>query len=197
MNHLFIDTSNKYLTVVVTKDYEILSSISYEAWQRQSEFLIPEIKNCLNKANLTLKDIDHICVGNGPGSYTGVRIALTVAKVLGTISPIKVSVVSSLAIMGTKELNYIAIMDARSKRSYIGVYQKGVNIIKDQILPNEEVLKLIDKYKKDNFLIIGEGKHLNVEAVAPDIIKGLMSYGYNKEVEDILSLKPIYLRDAL
>ena len=197
MNHLFIDTSNRYLTVVVASDYHILASISYEAWQRQSEFLIPEIKNMLDNAHLSLKDINHICVGNGPGSYTGVRIALTVAKVLGVITPIKVNTISSLAILGRKDMNYISIIDARSKRSYVGIYQKGINILQDQILPNEEAIRLIDKYQKEGFVVVGDGKHLNIDTLPPDIISGLMSYGYKDEEEDILALKPIYLRDAL
>lgn len=196
MNHLLIDTSNQYLTVVVCKDHDILASTSYQAWQRQSEYLIPEIEKMLKKANLTLKDIQHISCGIGPGSYTGVRISLTITKVLGTLCHMKVSTLSSLAIMGRKDESYVAIMDARSKRSYIGIYDKGNVLLEDQILPNEQVLELIKKYQPMGFKIISDGNHLPLETIKPNYIEGLCSYGLDAKESDPISLKPIYLRDA-
>ena len=82
--NLLIDTSDKYLTVGVSSNDEIVYSTSFEAWQRQSEFLVVEIKKALASINIELKDIDTIVCGLGPGSYTGVRIALTFAKVLAS-----------------------------------------------------------------------------------------------------------------
>ena len=195
MNHLFFDTSNEFLNVVVLKDQEILASSTYKAWQRQSEFLIPEIKKVLEKAGKTMKDIQHVCCGIGPGSYTGVRIALTVAKVFGTVCSMKVSTVSSLAIMGRKDSSYVAVMDARSNRSYITIYQNGETILKDQILPNDRVLQIVEQYEAKDFEIRGDGKYLNIDTLPADYVGGLATYGWKEPEKNVLTLKPVYLRD--
>ena len=81
MNSLILDSSDKYLEVSVAVDNKIVIRTAYECWQKQSENMIPEIDKALKEANIKPKEINEILVTVGPGSYTGVRIALTVAKV--------------------------------------------------------------------------------------------------------------------
>ena len=82
MLNLLLDSSDKNLAVGFAKDEEILGSIVYEAWQKQSEFMVDEIDKLMSKLAIKKEDIDGVVVSKGPGSYTGVRIALTIAKTI-------------------------------------------------------------------------------------------------------------------
>ena len=89
MKVLILDSSNTDLSVGVSIDNKIIYKMSYEAWQRQSEFMIPEIEIAVKETGIELKDFDEILCGKGPGSYTGIRIALTIAKTISVMSGAK------------------------------------------------------------------------------------------------------------
>ncbi len=199
MNYkLLIDTSDQFLSVGIVLDEKIIYQNSYQAWQRQSELLIPEIIKALKSTKLELKDIKEIYLGKGPGSYTGVRIAMTVAKTLGTVTDIKIKAISSLAILGKADESFISVINARSKRSYVGVYEKGKCLMNDCILTNDEVVKLINEYRKKGFKLYGDSAYLNLESDGVNIIDGLLSFSKIAEYEEnILALKPVYLKDAI
>ena len=77
---VLLDSSNTNLSVGIAKDNILLDYISYEAWQRQSEYMIVELNKLLEKHNIKKEDITDVMVAKGPGSYTGVRMAMTSAK---------------------------------------------------------------------------------------------------------------------
>ena len=79
---ILLDSSNTSLTVGLANENGVLDSTSYEAWQSQSEHMIPELDTLLNKHNVSYKDISDVVISIGPGSYTGVRIAITIAKTI-------------------------------------------------------------------------------------------------------------------
>ena len=82
MVYAVLDSSATYLSVGLVDDHHVIDYVSYPAWQCQSEKMIPDLKSLLEKNNLSPKDINGVIVGIGPGSYTGIRIALTTAKIL-------------------------------------------------------------------------------------------------------------------
>lgn len=199
MNYkLLIDTSDQFLSVGIVKDEQIIYQKSFQAWQRQSELLIPEIINALKNVNLELRDIKEINLGKGPGSYTGVRIAMTVAKTLATVTEIKIKAISSLAILGKANENFISVINARSKRSYVGLYEQGKSLMKDCILTNDETIDLINKYRQKGFKLYGDSSYLNLASDGVNIIDGLFSFSKITDYEEnVLALKPIYLKDAI
>ena len=97
MYTVLLDSSNTNLSVGLAKDNLLLESISYEAWQRQSEYMIPELNKLLEKYNVNRNEIDAVMVAKGPGSYTGVRIAITIAKTMAVALGVKLYPVSSLS----------------------------------------------------------------------------------------------------
>ena len=82
MYQLLLDSSNKYLSVGLSKDGKVVDKIFYEAWQRQSEMMVTEVDNILKRNNIDKSELDGVVVGVGPGSYTGVRIGVTIAKTI-------------------------------------------------------------------------------------------------------------------
>lgn len=194
MLSLLLDSSNTNLSVGVCKNDQIVYSHMFSCWQRQSELMIPEIAKALKELNLELLDFDEVVCGKGPGSYTGVRISLTIAKIICEFSKAKLILVSSLRIMGTKEEKFIALINARSSRSYIGIYDKENVILEDTIKTNEEVLQLIEKYK--DYKIKGDCAYLGIESELPNEIEGLKSFkSIVSPCQDVLAVKPVYLKD--
>ena len=194
MNTLLLDSSNIDLCVGIAIDNELKYSCSYPCWQRQSEMMIPELEKGLKVLNLSLKDFDEVVCGIGPGSYTGVRIALTIAKTICTLLPIKLKVISSLRMMGDRESKYISLINARSSRSYIGVYDKENVVLNDTIMTNDEVKEYVEN--NPDFEVVGDCSYIEISAKNPNILNGLLSLkDIIDPVEDVLSVKPIYLKD--
>lgn len=191
---LLLDTSSTNLTVALAENANIIYEQQYSAWQKQSELLTFEIEKALSETNYKPTNLSAIVVSIGPGSYTGVRIAVSVAKVLGYALKIDVYKVSSLAAMRAKGKTSICVLDARSGRSYVGVYGGNNVFLGDTILPNEEVLLLQSKYK--NAVYTGETHHLRIESVsfnrAVNLLEAKMPAN---KVVDIRSLKPVYLKE--
>ena len=194
MKVLILDSSNTDLSVGVSVDNQIIYKVSYEAWQRQSEYMIPEIEKAVKETGIELKDFDEILCGKGPGSYTGIRIALTIAKTIAVMSNAKLKLISSLRMFGTREKKFIALINARSARSYIGVYDRDEIVLEDTILTNEEVKKYIEDHP--DFELIGDLKYLGLEGKEPMIIEGMLSFSNLVEIEENpMSSKPVYLKD--
>ena len=85
MLKLFLDTSNKYLYIAVLEDNQLLFEHVQPGNNNHSETLVQVLENILKENKIDLELIEEIYVGRGPGSYTGVRVACTVAKVLAYI----------------------------------------------------------------------------------------------------------------
>ncbi len=196
MYQLLLDSSNKYLTVALAKDGVLFDSIFYEAWQRQSEVMVSEIDNILKRNNLTKEHLSGVVVGVGPGSYTGVRIAITIAKIMAYALKIKLYKVSSLSLLKVGKSPTICLFNARSGRCYFAVYEGEKVIVEDTIINNDELLKYIIEHPDyklagDTYLINKDSETLNIPANLALAIKE------DNLVNDIFSLNPVYLKDLL
>lgn len=194
MATLLLDSSNTSLTVGFAKDGGLLGFTSYEAWQVQSEHMIPEMDKLMNNLNLTRKDIDGIVVSIGPGSYTGVRIALTIAKVASLTLKVPVYPVSSLRVLKDNEKPSICLINARSDRSYFGVYKGNETIEDDKILTNAEVKQYISEHP--DYSICGDARYLGFGNIDTNIAFQMVTLlSVLKPVDNSMSLKPVYMKD--
>ena len=194
MISLILDSANKELGVALAQDGTLLDEIRYEARQRQSELMIPEIENIFKKNHVNPKDVGEILVTVGPGSYTGVRIALTIAKVYGYALNIPVYAFSSLEVLADLNKPSICLINARSNRSYFAVYEKGNAIVNDQVLTNDEVIKYVNEHK--DYVICGETSYLDLVSENSDVLKNMLALKNDSyKVENILKLKAVYLKD--
>ena len=195
MLSLLLDSANKELLVALYKDDKKIDEIRYEAWQRQSELMIPELNKILKRNEIDPKTIDEIVVTQGPGSYTGVRIALTIAKIYALSLNIPCYAISSLGVLKDENKTSICLINARSNRSYFGVYEANGNVlIEDKVLPNKEVLDYVEEHK--DFAICGDVTYLGLENQESDIAKNMMSLkNESNKVQNILTLKAVYLKD--
>lgn len=194
MAALLLDSSDKTLTVGLSLDGKLLDSITYEAWQRQSEYLIPEIDKMLKNHMISRTDLTEVAVSKGPGSYTGVRIALTVAKTVSFALGIPLYLVSSLEVLAQEGKPSVCLMNARGKRSYFGVYNAGEENVKDCIKTNEEVLAYLKAHP--DFIPCGDIAYLGLSSEAPNIAYNLMRHiDEAHRCPEPLGARPIYLKD--
>ena len=194
MYTILLDSSNTSLTVGLAKDNVLLEETSYEAWQSQSEHMIPELDNLLNKYHVTNNEIEDLMVAIGPGSYTGVRIAITIAKTIATALNVKVYVVSSLRCQKDGRNPSICVINARSGRSYFGVYDNEKIIVDDTIFTNDKVLDYVKEHP--DYVLCGDAKYLGLEGKRNSLSEQMLSLKkYLKPVDDPLGIKPVYMKD--
>ena len=191
---ILLDSSNTSLTVGLAKNDVLLESISYEAWQSQSEHMVPELDKLLTKYEVKNEEIDSAIVAIGPGSYTGVRIAITIAKTIAAALGVKIYGISSLRCQKDRKNPSICVINARSGRSYFGVFEDEKVIVDDCILTNDKVLEYINEHP--DFVVCGNAKYLGVEGKEPDIARELLELKkVCKPEEEPLGLKPVYMKD--
>ena len=191
---ILLDSSNTSLTVGLAKNNEMLESVSYEAWQSQSEHMIPELNKLLDKYNVIRDEIKEVVVAIGPGSYTGVRIALTIAKVASLATGAPIYPVSSLRVLKDNDKPSICLINARSNRSYFGVYQGNEILVSDTIKTNDEVKEYIANHP--DYSICGDARYLGYENNDTNICKQMVSLlNVLEKAENDLSVKPVYLKD--
>ena len=194
MYTVLLDSSNINLSVGLAKDNVLLKEISYEAWQQQSEYMIVELNKLLEEFDVNYKDIDSIMVAIGPGSYTGVRIAITIAKTMALACNAKVYPVSSLRIEKDYQNPSICVINARSGRSYVGLYEGSKIIKEDSIWKNDEVIKFVDE--NPMYSLCGNAKYLGLEGKEISVIKQMLSLKDDIEpIDNYLALKPVYMSD--
>jgi tRNA threonylcarbamoyladenosine biosynthesis protein TsaB len=120
---LALDTSTEYCSVALWIDGQV-DSRDVRAGQRHSEMLLPMIDELLERAALRLRDLDGIAYGEGPGSFTGLRIACGVVQGLafGSALPV-VGIGTLLAIAaGTNADKVVCCVDARMNEVYHAAY---------------------------------------------------------------------------
>ena len=191
---LILDTSCKYMVVGIASKEKIIYSTQIECFQRQSEIAMDEVYKALKLTKTDPKKIDKVIVTIGPGSYTGIRIALTIAKVYCSSLNIPLVGVSTLRAMCGNKGRKIALMDARSNRAYIGIYDGGEKVIEDAVLPIDEIKTLLENYK--GYKLVGDTHLLGIESNEINFVENLYEIGKSEEgVVDCGNVNPVYLKD--
>lgn len=195
MRILLIDTSTSNLTVSIIENNNILYNYKEKIITDMSSKIMPIIDNGLKQFNLNISDIDKIFVVNGPGSFTGIRVGVTVAKTIAWALKKDIVPISSLELMATTDTdkNYIVPMiDARRGNVFTGIYDKDLNCIKEDKLINlEEFIKELDntyEYVSYDNINIDNLKEPNI-----NILKVINKH-INDEGANAHNLNPNYLK---
>lgn len=152
MRTLYIDTSSSYLYTGIVDNNILLIDIKEELSQKLSQYALPKIASMFECIGLTPKDIDKIIVVNGPGSFTGIRVGLTIAKVYAWSLQIPITTITSLeamALSSSSKKIKVPIIDARRDYSYVAIFDSDREILKPQYISNndlKEILATLDNY---------------------------------------------------
>src|SRR5574337_530819 len=131
MKLLAFDTSSQALSVALCDDDRLLGKIDLNIKKNHSLTLMPAIDFLMKNAGVKPQELDRIAVAMGPGSYTGLRIAVTTAKTLASTLNIDLVGVSSLAAIAANATvtgKIVPIIDARRQNVYACIYENGTSI---------------------------------------------------------------------
>ncbi|ERT42495.1 tRNA (adenosine(37)-N6)-threonylcarbamoyltransferase complex dimerization subunit type 1 TsaB [Fusobacterium nucleatum] len=202
---LGIDTSTKICTCsIFDSENGVIAETSLSVKKNHSNIVMPIIDNLFKISDLTINDIDKIAVAIGPGSFTGVRIALGIAKGLAMALNKPLIAINELdileAIASGNENEIIPLIDARKER----VYYKYQNKYVDNYLIN--LISNFDKNKK--YIFVGDGA-INYKNILKDNLGEnaiilpmynsfprasiLCELAINKEEANIYTLEPEYI----
>lgn len=190
---LVLDTSFNYLTVGCFNDNKkLIAGSSFIANKIQSEKIMPTIDDLFKQAKLNKKDLTKVVLTIGPGSYTGLRIALTIAKVLAVNTSIKIGTVNTMELMLANVTDGYAIMDARANRAYIG-YKENNEFKYCKI----ETLDNIRNIIKESDYLVGQGSLIDRGTKYPDYLLnfGLMLDKVSWQ-DNPYQLAPLYYKDS-
>ena len=194
---LFLDTHDELITIAVkTKDDLFIKTKISE--YSHSIFTMPMIEEIFNENNLNIKDLNKIIVVNGPGSFTGIRIGLTIAKVYAWGLNIPITTIYSLeamAISSNKNTYHVPMINARRGYVFSAIYDENYNeVLKPQHIPLTE---LQDKLKDiDNYEIISNDEFdeiENINSYSHDFLK-IVEYFKDKECVNPHAVNPEYLK---
>lgn len=189
---LILDTSSKNLVVGIASD-RVLKKTQYYAWQRQSEMTVQEIDKMVKELEISFNEINEIILTIGPGSYTGVRIALTIGKTLSLAKNIPIIQMTSLNALAGSKGRKMSVIDARSKRCYVGLYIDGIKVQNDTIMQNDEILKYASE---NNFELVGEVGVLGLEEKEIDLVNNMFEVSkLLTQTTNVHEVKPLYLKD--
>lgn len=174
MNYLFLDTASSRVIISFIRNNEIIFNVNLQNDNNLSNKLMVLIDENFKKNNLKPADINKIFVVNGPGSFTGIRCGVTVAKTLAFLLNIEIASISELETMASGYDEVVCpIIDARRGYVFAGIYDGIKNIAPDRYIsydeitkgfkgknvsydyenayePKVDILKLINKYKDES-----------------------------------------------
>lgn len=154
MKVLAFDTSSKALSLAILEDKQVLAEMTINIKKNHSITLMPAIDFLMGSLDWTPKDLNRIVVAEGPGSYTGLRIAVATAKTLAHTLNIELVGMSSLLALvpSQKEGLLVPLMDARRNNVYAGFYENAKPVMLEAHLSFAEVLEQVKDAEQVTFV---------------------------------------------
>ena len=212
---LAFESSAKAASAALVKDGKLISQYSQCSGLTHSRTLLPMGEDMLKNAEMKLSDVDLIAVAHGPGSFTGIRIGVSMVKGLAWAAEkpcVGVSTLEALAWHGVACGAYVCpVMDARRNQVYNAIFKiengRPVRITEDRPIALSELAEEIRAIGAPMFLV-GDGAELTEKylseqglacTVAPENLRWQSAWGVamaamDKEAGDADSLLPVYLR---
>ncbi len=211
MNLLAIDTSTERATVAISVNGEMFSE-EQDGMREHAKLLLPMVERLLALAKVSCSKLDAIVFGCGPGSFTGLRVACSVAKGLAYAHDLPLYPVSSLAAIAYQTTrsgsDVLAMIDARMHQVYWGYFTAGtydvveyVTSAPDVVLPSASPIILagvgFESYASQLPKAV-QSQIIQQITIFPDAkaMIGLVQSGQIKPVSAVDAL-PVYVRDQV
>jgi len=176
MKILAVESSGSSLSIAISENSNIVTEYFYNAGKIHSDVLVPLTEKIIKDAKWGLKDIDKFAVSCGPGSFTGIRVAMSVIKTLAQTLNKPIVSVDTLEILQSqlniKNIKIVPAIDALRNEVYVKEKDKIV------ILPIETFVKKLKKYKH-KVIIIGNAATVYKKILSKELGKTSVSLQQN------------------
>ena len=195
MISLFLNTSSSRFSVAIAKDNKVFDSLYVDYDKDLSKDALYEVKKILEKNALNPTDVDEVICVRGPGSFTGLRIGVTIAKTFAYFLEKELYSVSTLEVMASSVTGdvIVPIIDARRGFCYSAIYDKNYNVLMDECYI--KITDLLEKVKSytGNIVFVSLDK-FDFETVefVPDMDK-FFTLDFKRK-EDSMTFVPNYLK---
>lgn len=198
---LFLDTSSEKIKVSLLNEDNLIYDKEITTNNDHSSYLVPSIDEAFKSNNIDFKDLDRIIVGIGPGSFTGTRISITVAKVYANSFEIPTFGISSLEMMIYDSVGYdyyVPIIEDKNDKLYFSIFDKDKKRVLDDSYSTKDTLyDTLSKYEGKILIISHKGidyeKYDSVKEVINAVKINQNILINNKEINPHL-LKPNYIK---
>ncbi|MDP8051387.1 tRNA (adenosine(37)-N6)-threonylcarbamoyltransferase complex dimerization subunit type 1 TsaB [Pasteurella atlantica] len=218
---LVIDTATESCSVALLHK-EKITTFNELSPRSHTQRILPMVDELLNNANIQLSKVDALAFGRGPGSFTGVRVGVSVAQGLAfgvNLPVIPISNLTTMAQQAYQQLNVenvICLIDARMNEVYFSQLTKTENgwkeVIQEQVCTPEKAIEQIQQSKIQNCVVVGTGwnaysqfKESNLEVTETDITLPQAEFMLplaqielaKGNTQRALDIEPIYLRNEV
>ena len=194
MKTLVIDTCTNRIIVALADNSTIFSFCNEIIENQMSNVIMEHVEKCFKEAGLDTHEIDRILVAVGPGSYTGIRIGVTIAKTYAWALKKEIIPISSLEIMASGyegEKLLVPYIDARRNACFGAIYDSKLNpVLKDKYILLDDLKK---ELKDKEYIFISDDELVKSEKPKIDILKVINKHLNDKGVNPH-SLNPVYLK---
>ena len=192
MKLLALDTTSAVATAAVFLDGVCLLELEADSTKKHAETVLPLIDSLLEKANVSIREIDCFAVDIGPGSFTGVRIGVSLVNAMAFALKKPVVPVDSLLALyeatGESKLPVACILDARNGNAYAALYRSGEALVPPSAVEVEPFLASLPQ----GAVIIGDSR----EPKSFPRAKAVGEAALKRLDQALSSVEPLYLRTA-
>lgn len=182
MYKLYIDTHSSNIIYVLYDGEEVKSKHISESSKRHGDVAMPALVSFLNNLNVKVSDLEEIIVNIGPGSFTGIRIGVTIGKMLAYTLNIPIKTISSLEEISLNYDGYVLITSKDTKGYYCALFKDKKLEQEYFYLSNNDYLE----YIKDKSFNIIEDTNVNYSLLGKHIPNIKQSLVHN--------VKPLYVK---
>lgn len=196
MISLLIDTCTKNVCIALFKDKTLMDKVVYSNQIDLSSNFMVLVNNIFSKNSVKIEDVDKFFVAVGPGSFTGIRIGVTCAKVMAWSLKKDVIPFSSLELLATVDSNndyIVPLIDARRGYVFTGIYDNHLNcIMNDAYIKLDDLLEKIENDKSTTYVSLD---NFDLETILPEYnVNKIIEKHFNDAPINPHSLNPNYLK---
>ncbi|MGL4662638.1 MAG: tRNA (adenosine(37)-N6)-threonylcarbamoyltransferase complex dimerization subunit type 1 TsaB [Culicoidibacterales bacterium] len=171
---LFIDTATDFLFFAIVENDTVIDSVILSSEKKHSDLALYKIQEHLNKQRITIDQIERICIGAGPGSYSGIRIARTIANMVKLVRGVQCYQFSTLEFLHKLTQNEKISLHAGKNQLYVRLENR------DQLVQRDDDIYTIFDLTYTEF----------PEQINYDVLSCL-------QLENIEICEPYYIKDAI
>lgn len=181
MKSLILDSATKNLYCAIVIDEKLMFEKYLEGQNDHAKAIVQLVADGCETSGIDLVDLDEIICGIGPGSYTGVRMAVTVTKMVASLADVGLKTISTLYLMASGSQGLVsASIDARRGNAFMAVYDDGKELLKEGLYQRDQIKKTWDTCVTESSFLVNPFKVLE----------------YASPVENPFLVVPNYLRET-